>query len=100
MVFLSPGKSYVFLRDFEKAILEILMYLVHIASPGKFTCVLVPFLVLLEKKWCVLIKGLCLLLENSYVFLLHPSLLENLMCSRNLFKKVTPGKKRTDILSK
>ena len=27
------------------------------------------------------------------VFLLHPSLLENLMCSRNLFKKVTPGKK-------
>ena len=27
------------------------------------------------------------------VFLLHPSLLENLMCSRNLFKKVAPGKK-------
>ena len=46
-----------------------------------------------RKKWCVLIKELCLFLENSYVFLLHPSLLENLMCSRNLFKKVTPGKK-------
>ena len=25
--------------------------------------------------------------------LLHPSLQENLMCSRNLFKKVTPGEK-------
>ena len=36
------------------------------------------------------------------VFLLHPSLLENLMCFRNLFKKVTPwknGKKRADILA-
>jgi len=37
---------------------------VHIVSPGKFICVLVPFLVLLG----------------------------NLMCSRNLFKKVAPGK--------
>ena len=27
------------------------------------------------------------------VFLLHPNLLENLMCSRNLFKKAAPGKK-------
>ena len=36
--------------------------LVRFGSPRKFICVLVPFLVLLE---------------NSYVFLLHPSLLEN-----------------------
>ena len=48
--------------------------------------------------WCVLIKELCLLLENS--FLLHPSLLENLMCSRNLFKKGHSWKKRTDISAK
>ena len=39
----------------------------------------------------VLIKVFCLLLENF--ILLQPSLLENLMYSRNLFKKVTPGKK-------
>ena len=36
-------------------------------------------------------KRICLLLENP-VFLLHLSLLEIFMCSRNLFKKVTPGK--------
>ena len=34
------------------------------------------------------------------VFLLHPSFLENLMCSRNLFKKSRFWKKRTDILAK
>ena len=46
------------------------------------------------KIWWILIKELCLLLENSYVFLLHASLLQNLMCSRNLFKKVAPEKKQ------
>ena len=30
---------------------------------------------------------------KSEVFLLHQSLLENIMCSRNLVKKVAPGKK-------
>ena len=34
------------------------------------------------------------------VFLLRPSLLENLMCSRNLFKKVAPGKKKNRYFSK
>ena len=47
-----------------------------------------------DERWCVFIKELSLLLKNSYAFLLHPSLLESLMCSRNLFKKVTPGKKQ------
>ena len=66
-----PGKSYVFLQIFEKVILEILMCSsIHFASPRIFICVLVLLL-----------------------FLLHPSLLKNLMGSRNIFKKVAPGKK-------
>ena len=65
MVFLSPGKSYVFLRNFGQDLLEnlicsndifsswkiicvlrklILMCSVHFASPGIFTCVLLPFM--------------------------------------------------------
>ena len=46
--------------------------------------VLLPFLVLLENVVCSY-KRIMSRLENSYVFLLHPSLLENLMCSRNIF---------------
>ena len=85
MIFFSPGKSYVFFWKFW-------CVLVRFASPGKFTCVLVPFLVLLENLMCS-IKGIMSSPGNSFVFLLNPSLLENLMCSRNLFKKVTPGQK-------
>ena len=74
--------------------------------PRKFWCVLVSFC--LSKKticsctnfdslWNLMcsLKELYLLLENSYLFLLHPSLLENLMCYRNLFKKVASGKEDT-----
>ena len=71
--------------------------LVHFASPGKFTCVLVPFLVLLESLMCSY-KRIMSSPGKLEVFLLHPSLLENLMCSRNLFKKIL--EKRTDILTK
>ena len=74
-----PGNLYVFLRNFEKAFLEILMCSSTLCLSWKISC--------------VLIKELCLLLKNSYVFLLHPSLLKNLMRFRNLFKKVTLGKK-------
>ena len=80
MVFLSPGKSYVFLRNFEKAILEILMcsstyclswkiyvFLYHfwfswkkmvcfykrvMSSPGKFMCSY--YIQASWKIWCVL----------------------------------------------
>ena len=46
-------------------------------------------------------KELCLLLENSYIFMLHPPrLLENLLRSRNLFKKVSAGKKKNRFLAK
>ena len=85
--FFPFGKSCVFLWNFEKALLDILMcsstfclswkiymcFCTIFGSPGSYE--------------------LCLLLENSYIFLLHPNLLESLMCSRNLFKKDTPGKK-------
>ena len=93
MVFLSSGKSYVFLRNFEKALLEILMCSSTFWFSWKIYMCSCTIFVFPGKKWCVLIKGLCLLLENSYVFFLHPSLLENLMCFRNIFKKVTPGQK-------
>ena len=98
---------YVFLHNFEKTFLQIsiwyfsswkiicvlaqfwessagnvLRVLVHFPSPEIY--MFCSFLVLLEN-WSVLIKE-CLILENSYFFLLHPSLLENVMCSRNLFK--------------
>ena len=96
---LSPGKSYVFLRNFEKAVLEVLMCSNRFCLSHKFIQFLYHFW-FSWKKWCVFIKGLCLLLENAYVFLLQPSLLENLMCSRNLFKKRHSWKKRTDILAK
>ena len=43
MIFFPSGKSYVFLRNFEKALLEILMYLVYFTSPERFIRVLVPF---------------------------------------------------------
>ena len=70
-------ENRMFLQNFEKSLPEILMC----SNKCYLSC----------KIWCVLIKELCLLLENLR-FLLHPSLLENLMCSRNLYKKVTPGK--------
>ena len=54
-------------------------------------CVLVPFLVV-ENLTCSY-KRIMSSPGKLEVFLLHPSLLENLMCSRNLFKKVAPGKK-------
>ena len=131
----SPGKSYVFLQNFEKVFWKFLSHICSysIFSSWKFMC----FCTILRnpswKIWSVLMvffsswKIVCVpaefwesspenfmcsstfflswkiymrrlvpflvLLENPYVFLLHPSLLENLMCSRNLFKKVAPGKK-------
>ena len=152
---LSPGKSYMFLQNFENALLEnlscssdisfpwkilcvitkfwtrspwkfdlFLLYffllencmcscgilrklswkfwcvLVHFASPGKFVCVLVLFSILLGKMVCSYKRIMSSHGKFIYVFLLHPSLLENLMCYRNLFKKVSPGKKETDILAK
>ena len=78
--------SYRFLR---KLSWKIWCVLVHFASPGKFTCVLVPFFVFLENFMCSYRR----VMSSPRKFLLHPSLLENLMCSRNLFKKVAPGKK-------
>ena len=92
MIISPPGKLYVFLRNWESS----LCVLLHFASPGKFTYVLVLFCFSWKSR-CVLIKELCLLLENSYVFLLHPSLMENLMCFRNLFKKVTTTGKKEQI---
>ena len=68
------------------------------ASPRKFICILIPFLVLLENLMCSY-KIIMSSPGKLEVFLLHPSLLENLICSRNLFKKVAPGKK-ADILAK
>ena len=91
MIFLPPGKSFVFLRNFEKALLEILMCSSTFCSPGKFIYVLIPFLFLLEDLMCSY-KRIMSSPGKLEVLLLHPSLLENLMCSRNLFKKVAPGK--------
>ena len=84
-------KSCVFLQNFEKALLEILMCSSIFCLSWKI-CVLVPFLVLLENLMCSY-KRIMSSPGKFQVFLLHPSVLENLMCSRNLFKKVTPGKK-------
>ena len=85
----SPGKFvllllYFFLLENRMCSCRILRKLswkfwcvvVRIASPGKFICVLVPFLVLLEKMVCSY-KIIMSSPEKSYVFLLHPSLLEN-----------------------
>ena len=66
--------------------------LVHFASPGKFICVLVLFLILLENLMCSY-KRIMSSPGKFEVFLLHPSLLENLMCSRNLLKKSLLEKK-------
>ena len=74
-----------FLWNFEKALLEILrIRLVHFASPEKFICVLIRVF-----SWKI----------HMFSFL-HSSLLENLMCSRNLFKNVIPGKKEQIFLAK
>ena len=54
--------------------------LVHFASPGKFICVFIPFLVLLENLMCSY-KRIMSSPGKLEVFFLHPSLLENLMCS-------------------
>ena len=58
--------------------------LVHFSFPGKIICALVPFLVLLENLMCTY-KRIMSSPGKLEVFLLHPSILENLMCSRNLF---------------
>ena len=93
----SPGKSYdLFLQKF----LDILMCFSMFSLSWKIymcSCTIFGFpeILMLSDK-----RIICLLLENSYVFLLHPSLLENMMCSRNLFKKSHSWKKRTDILAK
>ena len=97
----SPGKFDLFLRYFfhlencmcscgilRKLSWKFWCVLVHFASPGKF----LYYFWFFWKIWCVLMKEIYLLLENS-CFLLHSSLLEILICSRNLFKNVGPGKK-------
>ena len=84
MLFFPPGKSYVYLQNFEKALLEILMC-------SSTFC-------LLENLTCSY-KELCLLLENLRCSYYIPSLLETLMCSRNLLKNRS-WKKRTDIIAK
>ena len=80
----SPGKFDLFVWYFlllenlkcsneilDKISWKIWCVLIHVASPEKFICVLGIFLILLE----------------------------NLMCSRNLYKKSRSWKKRTDILA-
>ena len=65
----SPRKSYLFLQNFEKALLECV--LVHFASPGKFTWVLVATIFGSPCKIsCVLIKELWLL-ENSCFIIIY-----------------------------
>ena len=80
MIFLPPGKSHVFLQNFEKALLEILICSSIFCLSWKiYINVLIPFLVLLE--------NLMSSSGNLEVFLLYSSLLENLMCSRNLARE-------------
>ena len=52
IIFLPLGKSYVFLQNFEKALRKFWCVLAYFASPGKFICVPIPFLVLLENLMC------------------------------------------------
>ena len=82
----SPGKSYLSLQKLRKLFSKIWSVLIVILFLTKLILDKISW-----KFWSIFIiyspPG------KSYVFLLHPSLLENLMCSRNLFKKVAPGKK-------
>ena len=66
--------------------------LVHFAYPRKVICVLVPFLILVKNLMCSY-KRIMFSPGKFELFLSHPNLLENLICSRNLFKKIAPGKK-------
>ena len=50
-------------------------------------CVFLYYFGFSWKIWFILMKKLCHLLGNSYIFLLLSSLLENLMCSRFCLKK-------------
>ena len=79
-------KIVLFLQNFENALLEILFCSYGISFSWKILC-------------CNKIFFSYLLENLKNVFLLHPSVLENLMCSRNLFKK-SLLEKRTDILAK
>ena len=87
---LSPRKSYLFLKNFEKALLENLICSFGISFSCKILCVLLKFRTkIFWKIWSVLMvffpPG------KSYVSNFDKALLEILMCSRNLFKKVVPG---------
>ena len=74
-LFLLENCIYVFLQNFD-------------SSPGKFICVSVPFLINLLDNLTCSYERIISSPGKFEVFLLHPSLLENLMSSRNLFKKV------------
>ena len=81
-VIFSPGKSYAFLQNSEKALQEILMC----------SSIIFFYQVLLENLMCSY-KVICPLLENSYFFLLHRSLLERkLLIMENVWQNIIMGK--------
>ena len=82
MTFLHPGKSYVFLWNFKKALLEILMC--TFSFSWKIYVFLYHFLVLLENFMSSYKRSMSSPIKST-CFLLHPSLLENSMCSRIFF---------------
>ena len=105
MIFSPPRKSYAFLQNFEKALLENLICSYGISFSWKILCVLTKFwtrshgkfdlllryFLLLENRMCSCLqnfeKALLQILMCSYIL----PLLENLyMCSCNIFG--SPGK--------
>ena len=96
MIFLPPGKSYVFLRNFEKALLEILMCSSLFCLSWKIYMCILPFLVLLENLMCSYKRIVSGKLE---VFLLCPSLMENL-CVLEISLKKSLLEKKNRYLSK
>ena len=118
---MSPGKSYLFLQNFEKALLENLICSYGNSFSWKILCVLTKFwtrspgnfdlflwnfekalleILMCSSTFCLSwkiymcsYKRIMSSSEKLEVFLLHPSLMENLMCSQEIsLKKVAPGK--------
>ena len=98
MIFLPHGKSYLFLQNFEKALLEILMCSSLFCLSWKiYMCSYTIFGSPI--KFDVLIKELCLLLENQRCSCYIQASWKICVFQKSLLKSRS-WKKRTDILAK